>query len=431
MIKVFKHLCRYLALVAIATVMAVPAFGETNVPLPDIGDNGVWTTEANRELFIGQLSGDFEKFHGNTIQNFDVGFVPIEAKIGLAFMNAFSHIGHILDSSLVRFTIIFIILMYAFWMGLEAYNIITGKADTKDTIKSMLKKGAITAMWVVVLNVGPAETFMMVMSPILSVASLISDLILNAVASVAGAQIPDTCTAIHMYATEHISESNLLPPEAAANIMCIPTRLSGFCYTAVAVGWKWMAYGIGRSMFSFLCGGAMIGGFIYLAWKFAFVAFGVIADLFLGIIMLPFTAIAECVGQTSYKGIVGDIYNGFVKLFSTESLQAQIMRFINAALHFVTLSIVIAICTALLSGVMDLTNPGLVPEFDNPNIWTSMFVMALTWYLASHASQIATDIGGAIDSSMGTSLKSDVTRLWGDAKKSVKEWYKIIKESRK
>lgn len=243
--------------------------------------------------------------------------------------------------------------------------------------------------------------------------------------------MPDTCDAIHKYATEHISSTNLLKPSAAADIMCIPTRLAGFCYTAVAVGWEWVAYGIGRSVFSLLCGGAMIGGFIYLAWKFAFIAFGVIADLFLGIIMLPFTAISECISSTSYKGIMGNIYNGFTKLFSTESLQAQIMRFINAALHFVVLSIVIAICTALLSGIMHITSDTEIPQFDNPNIWIAMFVMALTWYLASHASEIATEIGGAIDSSMGDTLKKDIQTLWGDTKKHAKEWYKIIRDSRK
>jgi len=431
MIKILKHLCKYLTIVAVATTVCAPAFCDANIPLPGIGDYGTWSTTENRELVVNQISTDFEKFHGSVTPDHATGFVPIEAKIGLAFMNAFSHIGHILDSSLVRFTIIFIILMYALWMGLEAYNIITAKADTKSTVQSMLKKSAITAIWIAVLNVGPAETFMMVMSPILSVASLVSDMILNAVTSVAGAQIPDTCTAIHKYAAEHISESNLLTPDAAASIMCIPTRLAGFCYTAVGVGWKWMAYGIGRSMFAFLCGGVTVGGFIYLAWKFAFIAFGVIADLFLGIIMLPFTAIAECVGKTSVEGIVGNIYNGFIKLFSTESLQAQIMRFINAALHFVTMSIVIAVCAALLSGVMTFANSDMLPQFDNPNIWMSMFVMALTWYLASHASAIATEIGGAIDASMGNTLKSDVATLWTGTKKTVKDWYKVIKDASK
>ena len=172
MIKILKHLCKYLTIVAVATTVCAPAFCDANIPLPGIGDYGTWSTTENRELVVNQISTDFEKFHGSVTPDHATGFVPIEAKIGLAFMNAFSHIGHILDSSLVRFTIIFIILMYALWMGLEAYNIITAKADTKSTVQSMLKKSAITAIWIAVLNVGPAETFMMVMSPILSVASL-------------------------------------------------------------------------------------------------------------------------------------------------------------------------------------------------------------------------------------------------------------------
>ena len=80
--------------------------------------------------------------------------------------------------------------------------------------------------------------------------------------------------------------------------------MSGFAYAAIQAGWRWIIAGFGNSAFAITCGLATIIGFIYLAWKFAFVAFGVIADLFLGIMMLPFTAIAETVGKTSHETIL-------------------------------------------------------------------------------------------------------------------------------
>lgn len=399
--------------------------------MPDIGDLGAWATPNNREMFVEGLSNDIQAFSGTNTASDTLNFVPIEAKVGLAFMDAFSHVAHVLESSLVRFTIIFIIMMYLFWMTLEAHNIIIGKAKTNDSIKSILKKGAIVGAWVAILNIGPAKTFMMVMSPILSVASFMCDAILNAVTQAAGVPLPDTCTAIHKYAAEHIAEHNLLNAEAAANIMCIPTRLSGFCYSAITTGWQWISLGIGKSAFSILCGITMVIGFIYLAWKFAFIAFGVIADLFLGIIMLPFTAIAETVGKTSYKGIAGEIFNGFVKLFSAESLQSQIMRFINAALHFIVLSTVIAVCAALLSGITIFEPGSGIPQFESPGIWVSILVIALTWYLAKHASEIADNIGGKIDASMGTKIQSDISTLWKDTKKTTKEWVDAFKDSKK
>ena len=48
-------------------------------------------------------------------------------------------------------------------------------------------------------------------------------------------------------------------------------------------------------------------------------ALNVVADLFLTVLMLPFTAIAETTSKTKYKGIVGDIFNTFMGLFATEA----------------------------------------------------------------------------------------------------------------
>ena len=414
-------------IIAVTLVLAGGGVANADSNLPDIGEYGAWATDSNRELFLTDITADAQSFSGANTPISGSGFVPLEAKIGLAFMDAFSHIAHILELSLVRFTMIFIIMMYLLWMMLEAHNIIIGKAKTNESLKSILKKGAIVGAWVAVLSIGPAETFMLVMSPILSVSSYTSDLILNAVTQTVGVSLPDTCGAIHQYASANIASHNLLSADAAANIMCVPTRMSGFAYAAIQAGWRWIIAGFGNSAFAITCGLATIIGFIYLAWKFAFVAFGVIADLFLGIMMLPFTAIAETVGKTSYKGIAGEIFNGFVKLFSPENLQSQIMRFINAALHFVVLSIIIAICAALLSGITIFNSNGL-PDFNSPGIWVTVLTMALTWYLASHASQIADEIGGKIDTSFGDKIKSDIQTVWKDTKATTKSWYKAIKE---
>jgi uncharacterized membrane protein YagU involved in acid resistance len=217
----------------------------------------------------------------------------------------------------------------------------------------------------------------------------------------------------------------------AADIMCLPTRLSGFCYTAIAVGWKWMIGGIGSSAFTFLCGGAFVGGFLYLAWRFAFIAFGVVADLFLGVLMLPFTAVAETISKTTYKGIAGDIFNTFMGIFKAESLQTQIMRFINAALHFIVLAVVIAVCSGLLSGLVDLNNGVNLPNFNTSEFWVSILMAALTWYLASNAMKLATEFGGAINTAMGDSLEKDTKTLYKKTKSTAVKWYKIIKSGRK
>lgn len=429
MMKFIQKILSKVLIIIMMVGLVLPVLGATsNLPAADIGDFGTWATENNRERFISDVSTDIEQFQGEFQKQIVDDYVPIEAKVGIAFMNAFSFIAHVLDSSLVRFVIIFIIFAYLFWMSFEAYTLITAKSEVKSKVTEILKRGAMVLLWTGILSIGPAETFMMVMSPILQAATLASNAILDAVSSVVGVRLPDTCAAIHEYAAQHVSDTNILNSGAAADIMCLPTRLSGFCYTAVAVGWKWMRLGIGTSAFSFLCGLSFVAGFIYLAWRFAFVAFGVIADLFLGVIMLPFTALAETIGKTSYKGIAGDIFNTFMELFKAESLQAQIMRFVNAALHFVVLAIVIAVCTGLLSGMIDINAGNSLPQFDDPGIWISILIAALTWYLASNATKFATEFGGAINTAMGDTLQGDTKILINRTKETAKKWWKIIKD---
>ena len=409
---------------------------ETNVPtaseygMADVGDFGSWATENNRKRFISSLTYDVEQFRGPGNQLVQ-DYVPIEAKVGMAFINAFSHIGNILDSSLVRFTIIFIVIMYGFWLMFEAYTIIIGESKVKDKLTEIIKKAIAVGAWTAVLSIGVAETFMLIVSPIMYIGTLLSDMILNAVSSVVGLNLPDTCGAIHQYVATHISDTNIIDPVSASNIMCLPSRLSGFFRTAVSLGWQWILYGIGRSMFVFGVGVVFIIAFICLMWKFAFIAFGVIADIFLAIIMLPFTAISETVANTSYKGIAGHFFNGFVKLFSAEKLKTQIERIINAALHFITMSIIISICIGLLATVYSFDTTSMVPSIDNPSFTITLLTTALAIWVAKNASAKATEIGGKISTDVSDMLQKDAKNMWKSTKTNTKKLIEIIKDAKK
>ncbi len=428
-----KHFIkRFLStILAVGFLCATPAMAATNIP-GDVGEYGTWLTEHNVTEFHTNVSTDLMQYQANVpnpqlVQD----YVPIEAKLGLAFMNAMSYLAEILDNSLVRFTIIFMIIAYAFWSMFEIYQMMTAGKGTNDLAEKLVKKGVTIAIWIAILGIGPAKLFIMVMGPIVSVGTYLSDLILGGIANTAGANLPDTCAAIREYAVAHTSDKMLMDAEGAANILCVPTRLSGFFYTAVAVGWKWMLVGLGSSAFTFLMGAVFVVLFAYNIWKFAIMAFGVIADLFLAVLMLPFTALTETMGKTSYKGIAGDIFNGFLGLFKSESLQAQIMRFINAALYFVSMSIVIALCAGLLSGVVDTNLSSTVPSLDNGEFFVTFLTGCLVAYLASRADEIAKDIGGDIKTDMGDKFAKDATGLaksaWGQGKK----WWKIIRKGGK
>jgi hypothetical protein len=192
-----------------------------------------------------------------------------------------------------------------------------------------------------------------------------------------------------------------------------------------------MTAGIGHSTFSFVVGAIFTAVFAWNAIKFMLMALGVVMDLFLGVLLLPFTALAETIPQTSYKGLAGNIFNGFTKLFNTGpvKLDEQIKRFVNAAIYFVALSIVIAICAALLYGVIDSDLSSQVPALENTGFIPALLTGLLVGYLADQADKIAKDIGGgaSVDTGFEKQFTSDIKTYAQAAYKSAAEWVKAFK----
>ena len=422
-----KRICKFLSIIITTILFVGGAYAASNLGTGDIGDYGTWATGANREMVVGSLTHDIDNFAPNMSKQLVENYVPIEAKVGMAFVNAMSHVANIIDNALARFAIIFIILMYVFWIMGEAYNNMQTGWNIEKLGKDILIKTLKVIFWIVVLNFGPAKLFMMLMTPIVFIGTSMADIILNAVSSVVGIQLPDTCAAIHTYVSTHIAQNAIIDANAAANIMCLPTRLSGYFTSGVAMGWEYIKQSIGTSAFLFVLGIAFIVLFIVNAWKFTFMAFGVIADLFLAIIMLPFTAVAETVTKTSYKGIPGTVYNAFTGLFKTESLKAQIGRVISAAIYFVVLAVVIAVCVALMSGFVAFNNNSMIPELKDVGVMPMLITGFLVWYLANRADEIAKDWGGSIKDEFGKKLRGDVETMAKDVYKTGKQIWNAIK----
>lgn len=438
-----KHICKFLSKIIVALMfafMSVSAFSATNLSagtVGDIGDYGAFTTEHNRDVLIDNLigkDGDLIAFQSEFQKQIVGDYVPVEARVGIAMMSGLNQVAKILDTSLVRFMVIFIIIMYAFWIMLEAYNMMTTDSNVQKLVKSIVKKTFIIIIWFTVLEIGPAKLFMFVMGPIITIGTYISDFILNAITQTAGITVPDTCDAIREYATTTVPGDMLIDAKAAADVLCVPTRLSGFFTTAIAAGWQWMIKGIGTSAFTFIIGAVFVVVFAWNTWKFALMALSVIMNLFLAVLLLPFTALAETIPQTSYKGIVGNIFNSFIGLFNAGpvKLDAQINKFINAAIYFVSLSIVIAVCAALLSGVVDVNMMTNVPTLKDDSFIPILLTGALVAWLANKADKIARDIGGSVpDGDTGKKFTDDIKTVITNTYNTAKSWAKAYAESKK
>ncbi|MBO4480722.1 MAG: hypothetical protein J5742_03835 [Alphaproteobacteria bacterium] len=430
-----KFIKKLLSLVLIALCVisfSVPnSVAESNFDSGDIGDYGAWTTEHNRDVLLDNIKQDVSSFESGYEREYINTGVPIEAKLGIIFIQALSYISNVLNISLVRFVIIFLIAAFAFWVMFEAYNMFKdNKPKVRETTLNMVKRGITLGIWLILLGIGLPRLFGMIMGPIIAFGSYISNIILDTVAQNGGYALSDTCDAIRVYAAKHMTNTSVIDTKFAADIICVPTRMSGFYYGAIKYGWTVIGSSIGVSTFSFLVGIILVCLFTYTAFKFAFVAFGVIADLFLVVILLPFTAISETVNKTKYEGIAGKIYNGFLGIFNPDSfsLSNQIKKFVDAAIYFVSLAIVVAIGGALLANGLEINSANHVITPLNGDRMTMLLIGALVAYIATHADDIAKLIGGAIDYTLGTELSKDATTLYKNAKKKIEE---IIKAAKK
>lgn len=411
--RILKLLSRFIICILCISCLCNVSMAASNLPTGEVGEFGNWLTSDNIAVFNDNISNDFNKFNPKIDLN-PTTFVPIEAKIGLMLMKALSAIDTVLQSSLVRFTVVFLLFMYAFWVWLEAYKLIRDSGDYKTALYNIFKQGVTIAVWIIILKYGPAKIFAIIVSPILTLGTYLSEFILGAVAETYKVNIPDTCAAIQNYVHTDKSLNLLVDADTAANIMCLPARASIFFYHATATGFQWIKEGLGHSATMVIMGIVSIVIFIKCIFKYAFMTLGVVVSLFLTLLMLPFTALAESMPSSSEKNFVGQIFNGLLKIFNTQKLSSIIAKFINVAIYFVSLSIVIAICGTLLTNIISINGDS---KYVIGSAMTTILSGCLVLYLAGQTDKLAKDIGGDIDNSFGKKLEGDAKTLWTDAKK--------------
>ena len=172
MMKYVRTFLSKLFIAIVCAVISVSAIAATNIPAGDIGDYGNFITEQNidsfRKALVGE-DGDLVYFQDNFQKQLVHDYVPVEARVGVAMMNALNQVAKVLDTSLVRFMVAFIIIMYLFWVMLEAYSVMTTDNDVKKLVKAIVKKTLLLAIWISVLEIGPAKLFMSVVGPIVHV----------------------------------------------------------------------------------------------------------------------------------------------------------------------------------------------------------------------------------------------------------------------
>ena len=405
-----------IALVAI--FIALPCFA-----VGDVGDYGSWATKPNRELVTASIVQDLNKF-GPTATTVSDSYVPLDAKLGLAFMGGMTTIINAVGTPLVHFAILFMLIAYAFWVAFEAYNLIGSGGDAKKAVRDILIKGIWISVWLVALQFGLDKAFAMIMMPVVYIGNVIANIILTAVTSVAGFSVPDTCEAIRQYAATNAPSNMTITADSAASLLCIPSQMSSFFVTTMEIGWKWVVSAVGHSLFSAAVGVYITYLSIVCIWKFLVISLGVIADLFLGVMLLPFTAIAETTAKTKYKGVAGDLFNSFLNIFKAEDLKTQINRVVTAALYFVCLAVALSVSTALLAFIIDPATGKILSTAELTGFAGAMVLiltLLLICYLADKTKKLAEQWGGKIDDSWAQGVVKDVKHLFSLAQGGIKK----------
>ncbi|MDR0803666.1 MAG: hypothetical protein LBO08_01065 [Rickettsiales bacterium] len=397
----------------------------TNTPGGSVGDFGTYLGADNIAKYKSQMTDDLAKFQNQMNQNqtqITLGtYVPPEARLAKSFMTAMSSLAKVLDRSLVPFMTAFIFALFAFWLVLESYNIVQNGGEVKKFWHSVVWKVVIIGVWVWFIN--NTYFFMEIFGPVIDFGGYITKFFLDSIITESGTAIPDNCPAI----TQYMSNFNgAISPQRAANLVCAPTRMSGILWTAVHAGFTWIKTWNPLQM---VVGIAFVWVFLKAVWKFALMALNVIVDLFLCLILLPFTALTECfAGGTQLKGIAGDIFTKFATMFNAASFENQIARFINAVVFFISLSVVIGICGAILSNTISPDLASKTPTLQDTSFMVILISGALVAYLASKAEEIAGNLGGKIEGKLAENVIGEAKQFGkgalGIGKQVWKNWGK-------
>ncbi len=363
----------------------------------------------------------------------DSNYIPVEIRLGSIIIDGFGFINEMLYPFFANLLTTLLIIFLAFWLSGEAYQMINSGKTSLTNGTTIVKKIFLVIIWTAIIQSNPAQVFAYIMGPIIQMGSNITDFIITAMT---GMPLDNTCDNIHRMVQNNTDTSflqyPLLSPEAKANILCLTARISKLYTQFIVLGFKWMGQGLLLQPLTFLIGLTLVIMFIYIGFKFMLETIGIIIDLIIALLLLPFCAIKECFsGGISYKGLEGipqQLFGSIVSIFSFGDYKGLITKILKSVLYFWILAIIIGICYEMMAYTLNL-NPNILdsatlPSQGDMGFMTILLAGILTCYLIKKAPEYAKTMGGAFDSPTGESLKSETKKLYDWTKKAITDMMK-------
>ncbi|MDR0319556.1 MAG: hypothetical protein LBH81_02340 [Rickettsiales bacterium] len=333
--------------------------------------------------------------------------VPLDIRAGLLVVEGLSTVAMLIYKNLIDVIIWLLFIFFAFWWGLEAWSVVYAKSKISDTVKKAVKKGIIITVAVFVLKSNPAEWFMILMSAVARVGNYAADLFLT---EATGMGISQSCAAVHAMVVAGGNSFGFLGPENVASVLCMTGRITEFFWTALSQSFALIGTGIGTNVALAVLGVAGVALFLWCAVKFTIMTLGVVVDMTLMLMFLPFVAFKESFkdGWSKDAPFASAIFERIANSFGGGDISGQIKKLVQVLIYIIAVALISSICYLLMKGIL--------AENGNSMVYT-LLGGALCAYLISQTDKIATQMGGAVDKEWTGKIQENVNSLAAAAKK--------------
>ncbi|MDR0448902.1 MAG: hypothetical protein LBG89_00365 [Rickettsiales bacterium] len=344
--------------------------------------------------------------------------IPLDIRASMFVIEGLSTIAMIVYKNLLDVMIWLLVVFFAFWFGLEAWSVMETKTPIGDAAKKIVKKAAIISVAIFVLNTNPAEWFMMFLGAAAHVGNYAADLFLGAATGMGVAQ---TCGDTLAYVALHGGSFGFLGPENVANVICMTGRITEFFWTGLSESLALIKSGIGSNVAFSVMGVAGAALFLWCVVRFAILTLGVVVDMTLMLMFLPFAAFKESFkdGWPKDAGAAGAMIEKIANAFGGDDISGQIRKFVQVIIYVIAISIVASICYLLMKGVAQ--------QNGNNFIYLALGG-AVCAYMISQTEKIAEMMGGVVDREWAGEIRKNLESLATAAQKYGKNALSIAKK---
>ncbi|MDR2685444.1 MAG: hypothetical protein LBB23_01570 [Rickettsiales bacterium] len=337
-----------------------------------------------------------------TSADFRANNAPLDVHASLIIVGGLSQVASIIYDNLLDLIIFMIWIFFAFWLGIKAWDLMRTKIQLMPFLESAAKKLIFVVIGTALLASNPAELFMMFMGGVSALGNAASNLFLS---DTGVGRVSETCADVAAWVKASGGDIKFLTSQSVGDIICLTGRTTSFFYNGIGTFLGMMTKGVLEAVIG--AAGAVV--FLWCIFKFAFITLGVVVDVVLMLMFLPFTIFSEIFKGDDWGDtmILSDAMKSFAGIFGGDGISALIQKMIQVVIYIVSISLVAAISFLFMRAV--------------PKDFLNLLIGgALTAYMIYKADVLAKKMGGAVDDKFAKLLEQNTTAIYNNTLKLLK-----------